>query len=137
MDRFRGPGICELCQKRVRNRHPHHIICRGLGGGHRLDHPWNLLAVCFAFQGGDDCHEKIHMATLTIRGRLTREDLFVIVSLREGVSVDEIEREVYRLRRLPKERISTAGGVTARTQPIGNGTASTARRLRHCGKRGC
>ena len=98
-DLFRGPGACDVCGAPVRRREPHHIIHRGRA---RLDLRWNILGVC-AFPEGNNCHYRIHAATMTIEGqRLTREDLFVLVSLREGVAIDDIEPVLWCLARLPR-----------------------------------
>jgi hypothetical protein len=103
LDCFRGPGVCDVCGKRVSNREPHHILCKGMGSASRIDHPWNILATCAAFSGGSDCHARIHMATLTVNGRrLTREDLWEIVSRREGVTFEEVENLMFEIKRAPK-----------------------------------
>ncbi len=95
--KFRGPGPCEGCKKYFRQRDPHHILRKGIGGGSQLDHPWNLLGVCRR------CHDKIHAATLLIKGRrATREDLFALVAIRESVPQHVVEEKLYELRRLPK-----------------------------------
>ncbi len=93
---MRGPGKCELCGKMVRQREPHHLVCRGMGGGSRLDVPINLLSLCATFAGGDDCHHAVH------NKRVSRDRLLLIVALREGIRVEDITDEIHRLRRLDK-----------------------------------
>jgi hypothetical protein len=87
--RFRGCGPCEVC-RRVDVRHPHHTWrARGLGGGHRIDHPFNLLACC------PGCHDSIHA------GRIPKAELMAIIARRERKSVPEIEAELRRLWQAP------------------------------------
>ena len=93
LSRFRGPGFCDWCKKYVRGRHPHHLWRRGIGGAWRMDLAINLAALCYAFQGGDNCHERAHS------GEILRCDLLAIVAAREGVQQADIEREMWRLRR--------------------------------------
>jgi hypothetical protein len=82
---------CELCGARPCD--VHHVRSRGVV---RLDVAINLLALCRR------CHGKVHMGGLTHRDRrLTREDLWEIVSRREGVPVADIIAELDRLRNEP------------------------------------
>lgn len=90
---FRGPGQCEFCKKVVSRREPHHIFSRGAG---RLDVAINLVSLCAAFAGGDNCHAAYH------NGDIARYDLLAIVAYREGRLQHEIEAEIWRLRRLDK-----------------------------------
>lgn len=93
LDLFRGPGLCEVCGKLVISREPHHLYCRGIGSGGRLDIRINLIALCAVFSGGDNCHARAH------RGEIKRESLLEIVARREGTTSSSIEEEVWRLRR--------------------------------------
>lgn len=93
LDQFRGPGICEVCGKRVRNREPHHIQARGMGGGSRLDVPINLVATCAAFSGGDDCHRKAH------DGHIPRRVFLEIVARREGLTADQVQERIWEMLR--------------------------------------
>ncbi len=94
LDCFRGPGVCELCLKRVKNRDPHHIHTRGAG---RLDIRINLIALCTAFSGGDNCHQRAH------DGHVPRDRLLAIVAKREGWKVEDIINTIWELRRAPKD----------------------------------
>ena len=58
----------------------HHIFARGAGGGQRLDVRINLIMLC------KECHEHAQ------RNRIPRRTLLALAA----------EREIYRLRRLPK-----------------------------------
>lgn len=101
LDGFRTPGRCEICKEFCQRREPHHIRTQGSGGP---DHPWNVLGICPAFAGGE-CHTRLHFGGLTIKGRrMLKEDLFELVSAREGVPVSVIIAEVNRLVREPKEK---------------------------------
>jgi hypothetical protein len=86
---FRLKGRCEWCSK-ARPVNAHHIFCRGLGGGSRLDVAINLIALC------PFCHSDFH------NGHIARYDLLAIVAKREGKLQDEIVTEIYRLLRTPK-----------------------------------
>lgn len=91
-------GECGWCKKPLRfAAEPHHLFSRGAG---RIDQPWNLIAL-----GGPwdcDCHGEFH------RGHIRRYDLLTVVAQREGRSQDEIEEEVWRIRRLPKGSVYEA-----------------------------
>lgn len=101
LDPFRGPGRCCLCGKRSFRREPHHILATGMGSGGRIDHPFAVLSVCGTMTGGDDCHYKVHQATLTIRGcKATRADLFGIVAAREQVPHYDLENAVTLFRNM-------------------------------------
>ena len=88
LQEFREKTSCEWCKRRIfTGLQPHHIFTRGAG---RLDIRCNLVALCIV------CHGEVHA------GVIMREDLLTIVAVREGTPQDEIEREIYRLRRLRK-----------------------------------
>ena len=94
LDEFRGPGSCHGCGQQCRNREAAHILAKGMGGGGRLDHRWNLLALGGPWECG--CHRRQHNGLISIHA------LWDAVAKREGVSVDEIKQELWRIRRLPK-----------------------------------
>lgn len=96
LNEFRGPGICEICRRQVRNREPHHIFTRGMGGANRLDIRINLLATCSPFSGGEDCHYRLHYGD----HEMTRGDLIAIVGSRERMNPDRIVDIITHLRRL-------------------------------------
>lgn len=76
---FRQTPACEICHDRARCQ-PHHIICRGAGGGRRLDVRINLVAVCVF------CHARLHGGS---GGQVLRvEELLTLVAHRERISVD-------------------------------------------------
>lgn len=70
---------CELCGKPCYGNEPHHIIPRGAGGP---DIKENLIQLC------PICHTNTHS------GHHSKEELFSIVGLRLGLSVDEIEETI-------------------------------------------
>ena len=96
LDCFRGAGLCEYCGKLVVRREPHHLFCRGMGSGGRLDVRINLVAICATFSGGDNCHARAHS------GEITRSELLEIVAAREQTTVEEIEATIHLMRRTPK-----------------------------------
>jgi hypothetical protein len=89
--RFRGPGKCEWCDKHHQARHPHHLLARGMGGGGRLDHRLNLIALCPV------CHNEVHC------GVIMRCDLLAKVAVREGILQREILNKLYEIRRSLKK----------------------------------
>jgi hypothetical protein len=80
LDEFRGPGVCELCQVKVRDRRPHHLMSRGAG---RVDIRCNLAALCFI------CHRAVH------DNYEAKVKLWKIVEKREGKTPC---RDVWRIR---------------------------------------
>lgn len=83
---FRLTFRCEVCKK-ARDVDPHHVFSRGSG---RLDIAINLISLCRG------CHN------LTHAGKVKREQILAIVARREGWTPEDIEIEIWRLRRLPK-----------------------------------
>lgn len=100
LDRFRGPGICERCERYFRSRDAAHIVTRGLGGGHRVDIPANIVSLCRR------CH-----ATQDI------DELKRIVERREKVRWSDIIDVVRAIQRLPK-RLPAGDDVWARFSHI-------------------
>jgi hypothetical protein len=91
---FRGRR-CEWCGKG--RSEPHHVFSRGAG---RLDVRINLIALCAAFTGGDNCHASVHA------GVITRSDLLAEVARREATTPEAIVAEIHRLRQLPKGSVA-------------------------------
>ena len=91
LDSFRFSTQCEYCKRTVlTGLDPHHMLSRGFGGGTRLDVRINLIALC------RECHRRFH------DGHILYADLLAIVSARENMLQDDIEREIFRLRRARK-----------------------------------
>lgn len=87
--RFRMTGRCELCL-RPQATEPHHWFWRkGHGGGGHLDMRENLMSLC------RQCHDRIHFT-----GRPSRAALLMLVALREGLTVEELEERLYAMRRV-------------------------------------
>lgn len=85
---FRDFPRCEWCGVEGRGTlQPHHVICRGMGSGSRLDIPENLFAVCW----------KDH--DLIGRGKITYWQIIPIVAKRCGKGVDELREYVFELLR--------------------------------------
>lgn len=94
---FRGPGFCELCRAWCQAREPHHILCRGHGGGNRLDVRLNLISLGSAYDC--NCHGRYH------DGHIPRCRILAVVCRREDVLPEFLLDELYRLRRAPKGTI--------------------------------
>jgi hypothetical protein len=90
---FRGPGECDFCERPCLVREAAHVFGKGWGGS---DVEWNLVALGDAWSCA--CHRKSHDGH-----RPTRADLLEVVSVRLGVSVEDIEAAAYLLRRLKKD----------------------------------
>jgi hypothetical protein len=84
LDLFRASGPCEWCRRYCRRREPHHLACRGMGGGARLDIPCNLIALGSTRNWDCTCHEKIQ------RGRIDSADVLALVARREGVTAEDV-----------------------------------------------
>lgn len=82
-------GPCEWCGKRGRTD-PHHLTCRGIGGGHRLDIPENMLALCRS------CHDLVHA------GKIKRDEMVAVVARRQKTTPEAIMEHIYLLRRTKK-----------------------------------
>jgi hypothetical protein len=110
---FRGKPRCEWCGRTNGGQlQPHHLWCRGMGGGGRLDVPVNLIALCAV-----PCHHDAQ------EGRILKADLLAVVAAREGVLQQDIIDEVNRLRRTPGTR-----RVDQPAQPSGPKPRKRARR---------
>jgi hypothetical protein len=95
LERLRGLGRCEWCRQ-WGALEPHHAIKkRGMGGGARIDHPFNLLAV------DRRCHVYLeaHGHLEAVRQRVRR-----LIAQREGVAEATIVEYLMWLLRVPKDR---------------------------------
>lgn len=94
LDRFRRLDRCEYCGKRGRGYlHPHHLFCRGAGGGSRIDLRRSLMGLCHI------CHRLFH------DGHIPRRDLMEVVAAREGMTVDALQEYIWRVLRAPKDSL--------------------------------
>ena len=88
-------ALCEYCGRYCRKpTERHHIICRGMGGGKRMDVPENLIDL-----GGPwdcECHEAAQAAIIT------PEELLNKVAKREGRTVAWLKDFLNRLYLAPK-----------------------------------
>ena len=88
LDYLRGLP-CAFCGARAPSQ-VHHIGCRGMGGGSRLDKVLACLPVCWL------CHGKY---------QADRKACFAKVAEREGLESGDVAQEaVWRLLRTPKEK---------------------------------
>lgn len=98
----RGPGKCEWCLKQCQTRECAHVYAKGLGGGHTLDIPINLVALGIGGWVGIaaecNCHSDHHAGR-----EPTRRQLLEIAAKREGVDPDDAEYVILMLKRLPKD----------------------------------
>lgn len=86
LDEFRAMP-CELCGRRPPS-HAHHVLARGLEGEARLDHRFNLMALCLW------CHARIH------DGGILRSVCVAVVAAREGRTARFIQTKLMELRRV-------------------------------------
>lgn len=92
LDRFRN-GPCEKCG-RAGPTDPHHaVIRRGAGGGQRIDHPLNLVALC------RECHRSIEEGSLA-----DRNWCMATIADRESVGVQTVREYAWWLQRQPRGR---------------------------------
>lgn len=87
---LRIPGYCEYCGTYCqRGRVPHHLLCKGMGSGRRIDAPQNLISLGTAFDCM--CHENAQRN----RPGFERHDMSEIVGRRLGKTgqqcIDEVD----------------------------------------------
>ena len=93
LQEFRDKDRCEWCRKYTRTGlDPHHVYCRGLGGAFRLDIRINMVSLC------RQCHVSAHTSCEPCQA-----DLLAVIAKRESMTVDAVEREIFRLKSLTKE----------------------------------
>ncbi len=92
LDRHRGWRNCLWCGK---NRYCEaaHVFARGMGGGGRLDIPYNLASLCH------ECHMESHAGR-----EPTKITLMLLVAHRERVLQSDLEDEIHLLLRTPGEK---------------------------------
>lgn len=86
LDRYRKPGLCELCGKPCWKREPHHVIAKGMGGGRQLDCRFNIISLGSSPAFQCQCHDRIDRAG-------GRERCWSVIAIREQTS-PEIIKEV-------------------------------------------
>jgi hypothetical protein len=98
--RFRAPGYCEVCGLYCKNRKPHHIRAKGMGGNGVLDVAINLVAVGGVEKRPDGrvkfscpCHQLIHA------GKIGTEELLKIVAIRENTDAQTVQEVLDWMRR--------------------------------------
>lgn len=98
-DLIRQAECCQWCF-RFRVSDVHHIYSKGAG---QVDIRGNLIALCRT------CHNEYHA------GHILRAHLLAMAAKRENTTQDKIRREVWRIRRLPKEADPGPGYVQGKT----------------------
>lgn len=96
LDRFRGPGICELCGKFCRHTEPHHVIAKGMGGGRQLDIRINLIRVGSTPNFECQCHNNVDTKT-------GQEACWRVIAARENTTVNAIQDACYMILNLDKD----------------------------------
>lgn len=94
LDRFRGPGLCELCGVASEAREGHHEP--PCGQGNRLDIAICLVAVSKTGTWRCHCHAKRH------NGEITSGAVLAAIAHREKATVPDLQEAVWILRRLDK-----------------------------------
>ena len=74
LDSFKEPGACSYCGAWLEQLDPHHILCRGMGGGGRIDLSINIVALCRT-----PCH------SMAQANNISRPYLFELVAKREKI----------------------------------------------------
>ena len=92
LESFRNKRRCDLCGLPVYNvrPEPHHVYPKGMGSGSRVDIRENIMAVHWK------CHRSIE------DGNVHREVCWLIVALREKLTVEECKASVMRVINAPK-----------------------------------
>lgn len=91
---FRNKRKCELCgQPTPGGCEPHHAYHRGIGGGSRLDHEWNLIGLCGPGWDKVGCHRLAH------DGNVPRQAIWQAIGKRYGVSGEVAQERVWELLR--------------------------------------
>lgn len=97
---MRGPGPCLWCKMQCARREVHHLVCKGMGGGSRLDVPWALASLCDHF--GASCHRRYHDGNLDNAEVRAADRMRELVARREGTTPEAITEAIYCLLRTPK-----------------------------------
>ena len=93
LNRFRGRGWCEWCEKWAENRDAHHAFkCTGAGGGSRIDDDCNVCGL------HRECHTEIQ------ENPIKNDKMKHRIARREGATVQEIEDWLNLVLRTPKEK---------------------------------
>src|ERR1700735_3886478 len=83
LELFRGPGRCSWCGKQCKNREPHHIFAKGMGGNKPPgDSRINLIALGATQSFECPCHTFIHSQHDPKEARIM---LWKLVAAREGI----------------------------------------------------
>lgn len=89
MEELRRSSNCEACfYPTPFGADPHHVECRGFGGGSRMDVRINLIALCRF------CHDEAPKKKAL---------MLKLIAQREGLSVEDIQAVVALLKRLPTD----------------------------------
>lgn len=93
LDEYRALSFCECCFLPTFGKtDPHHVECRGMGGGSRLDIRINVLGLRRA------CHDEAPKKKAL---------MLKLIAQREGTTVEDIRAVVALLRRLPTDASQT------------------------------
>lgn len=92
------PGRCEWCGRHCKAREAHHLFCRGIGGGGRLDIRCNLVALGSSITMACTCHHDHHSI-----GDPSTDALLAVACQREGLLQGPVRELIDFLRRVPKE----------------------------------
>lgn len=95
---FHRPGQCDFCGKFCPELEPHHLVCRGIGGGSRIDADFCILAVGAKLQCL--CHNGRH----SLKPNPTADEMLEKKSEILDCQPEDIRRAVYFLRKWDNDR---------------------------------
>ncbi len=92
---FAGNARCETCGTYGPVCGHHYWIRRGCGGGTRIDHPWNLIALCMTCHAKDEIPDR----------RAFQKHCLRIVAEREHIDEHTIREYLWWLGRQDRNRL--------------------------------
>ncbi len=114
LKRFALPGKCENCGKFCKRREGAHLVAKGMGGGRRVDVPFNLLSFGSSLLMLCPCHTASHQ-----EGNPSYAKMLDMIAKREGEDSDDIERAIWFILRTPKDLSACRIEESMKELPVG------------------